>query len=193
MTIRQAQAILRPHGIVLRWMPEYGEYRVNFRGGHERTAYYTNDRDDAVATGRDMARRQPRENPGVPKWNTPGHIPGEALEVKYRRGAGKYYSHTFRPGVRQRRNANGSITLYHPKHRLWADDREHGFWDRYGDGHNPRRGGSRGMDPWMKYALIGLAVYLIIKQQQGGAGTATVLLPGGGTTVTAPDILSGGA
>jgi len=49
------------------------------------------------------------------------------------------------------------------------------------------------MDPWMKYALIGLAVYLIIKQQQGGAGTATVLLPGGGTTVTAPDILSGGA
>jgi hypothetical protein len=33
-----------------------GEIRVNLRGGSESTAYYTNDRDDAVATAKAMAR-----------------------------------------------------------------------------------------------------------------------------------------
>jgi hypothetical protein len=34
-----------------------GEYRVNFEGGKEATAYYTNDIEDALATGIDMRAR----------------------------------------------------------------------------------------------------------------------------------------
>ncbi len=37
---------------------EFGEYRVNFQRGPESTAYYTNDLDDAVTTGKDMMRRR---------------------------------------------------------------------------------------------------------------------------------------
>lgn len=33
-----------------------GEYRVNFREGREATAYYTNDMEDAFATGVTMAQ-----------------------------------------------------------------------------------------------------------------------------------------
>lgn len=33
-----------------------GEIRVNYKGGKEETAYYTNDRDDAVVTAQSMAR-----------------------------------------------------------------------------------------------------------------------------------------
>lgn len=36
------------------------EYRVNFRGGCEDTAYYTNDLADALATARDMSERAAR-------------------------------------------------------------------------------------------------------------------------------------
>jgi len=55
MVLARARMILRALGIVIR--REDGEFRVNFRGGDEATAYYTNDLDDAVGTGRDMARR----------------------------------------------------------------------------------------------------------------------------------------
>jgi hypothetical protein len=121
----------------------------------------------------------------------PGHIPGSVVEVRYRRAPGKYYQHTFKPGVHQRNNANGSVTLYHPSRRIWADDREPGFWKQYGD-HNPRRGGRMAKStPWLTYGLVGLAIYLIMKQQPGGAGVATLTVPGGGSTITAPDILTG--
>ena len=54
-TIKAAKAALKPHGISLN--KKDGEYRVNFVGGREETAYYTNDIDDAVNTGIDMAER----------------------------------------------------------------------------------------------------------------------------------------
>jgi thioredoxin reductase (NADPH) len=60
MTLAQAKAILTPIGIVL--SKTDGEYRVNFRGGGESTAYYTNDIEDAVATGKSMAKEGQHRN-----------------------------------------------------------------------------------------------------------------------------------
>jgi hypothetical protein len=57
MTIKQAKAELRPLGIALTKEPFGGEYRVNYWGGGESTAYYTNDREDAINTGKAMAAR----------------------------------------------------------------------------------------------------------------------------------------
>lgn len=37
---------------------ECDEWRVNYRGGSEATAYYTDDADDAVATARAMSHAQ---------------------------------------------------------------------------------------------------------------------------------------
>lgn len=56
MTIKEAQMELREHGMTLRKDPFGGQYRVNFKGGKEATAYYTDDRDDAVLSGISMAR-----------------------------------------------------------------------------------------------------------------------------------------
>ena len=53
MTIAQLKASL-PEGIVVRKVD--GEYRVNFRGGSEDTAYYTDDIQDAADTARVMAQ-----------------------------------------------------------------------------------------------------------------------------------------
>ena len=36
---------------------DYGEYRVNFKRGNEATAYYTDDLQDAVGTGKQMIKR----------------------------------------------------------------------------------------------------------------------------------------
>jgi hypothetical protein len=46
---------LRKYGIAI--LKVEGEYRVNFRGGKEATAYYTNDLRDAYDTGIAMAVR----------------------------------------------------------------------------------------------------------------------------------------
>jgi hypothetical protein len=59
ITLKQAKAELKPLGITITYKSTWNEYRVNFqqnRGGSEDTAYYTDDREDAVATGREMAR-----------------------------------------------------------------------------------------------------------------------------------------
>lgn len=55
LTLAGAKAELRQHGMAL--SKRDGEYRVNFRGGREATAYYASDLEDAVATGIDMAKR----------------------------------------------------------------------------------------------------------------------------------------
>ena len=58
MTYMQACAILTPLRITLRKWD--GEYRVNWRvvdGGTEETAYYTDDIEDAVETGKRRAER----------------------------------------------------------------------------------------------------------------------------------------
>lgn len=41
-------------GITIRWKADVQEFRVNFVGGAEETAYYTADRDDAAQTARAM-------------------------------------------------------------------------------------------------------------------------------------------
>jgi hypothetical protein len=53
---KEAQAQVRPLGMVLRSDMETGEYRVNFKGRRETTAYYTPDLEDAVNTARAMAK-----------------------------------------------------------------------------------------------------------------------------------------
>lgn len=55
---RDVQTELVLKGIILRWKSETEEYRVNFRGGREATAYYTNDLEDARNTGLAMADRR---------------------------------------------------------------------------------------------------------------------------------------
>lgn len=54
-TFAQVKAELREIGITISVDRDYGEYRVNFAGGSEATAYYTNDIDDALDTGCAMA------------------------------------------------------------------------------------------------------------------------------------------
>lgn len=54
-TIKQTLRTIRLNGCTANWRPQYGEFRVNVKGGTEATAYYTNDRQDAIATGKAMA------------------------------------------------------------------------------------------------------------------------------------------
>lgn len=56
ITLAQAKMELRTVGIVITHLADTDEYRVNFKGGKEATAYYTNDITDAVLTGRSMAQ-----------------------------------------------------------------------------------------------------------------------------------------
>ena len=53
MTQSEVKAKLAAVGISFRGRDN--EYRVNYRGGSEATAYYTTDLDDALETGRVMA------------------------------------------------------------------------------------------------------------------------------------------
>lgn len=55
MTIKQATFELRQVGVTLR--KQDGEYRVNVRGASELHAYYTDDLNDAVATGKTFTLR----------------------------------------------------------------------------------------------------------------------------------------
>lgn len=48
-TLKQATAELKAIGMVIR-KTDYGEYRINVKGGDEATAYYTPDIEDAVLT-----------------------------------------------------------------------------------------------------------------------------------------------
>lgn len=54
-TIKEAKRELASIAITLTKDDE-GEFRVNFRGGKEATAYYTNDLDDAIGTGKELAK-----------------------------------------------------------------------------------------------------------------------------------------
>ena len=54
LTLAMVRATLRAVGVVITKGED--EYRVNFRGGNECTAYYTNDLEDARGTGLAMMR-----------------------------------------------------------------------------------------------------------------------------------------
>lgn len=56
LTIRNAKKVMAEINVVL--IHNDGEYRVNFKGGKEATAYYTNDLSDAVGTGFAMVKQQ---------------------------------------------------------------------------------------------------------------------------------------
>lgn len=60
-----AKARLAPLGVTINWKASTDEYRVNFIGGKEATAYYTNDLRDAVGTGEAMAAHKTKygQNP----------------------------------------------------------------------------------------------------------------------------------
>ncbi len=64
-TLERAQHYLRQWNITLTHRD--GEYRVNFKGGKESTAYYTNDLEDAIQTGRAMSREGQR-NPTYKRY-----------------------------------------------------------------------------------------------------------------------------
>jgi hypothetical protein len=55
MTFNEARIIIRELGMTISRRPD-GEYRVNYRGACEPTAYYTQDLDDAVGTAKEMHR-----------------------------------------------------------------------------------------------------------------------------------------
>lgn len=55
-TIKAAQADLRSIGMTL--SHDDGEYRVNFIGGREATAYYTTDLSDAISTATQMSNQR---------------------------------------------------------------------------------------------------------------------------------------
>jgi hypothetical protein len=55
MNLKDAQAALRPHGMVMKKTGEGNEHRVNYKGGKEDTAYYSDDRMDAFHTAHKMA------------------------------------------------------------------------------------------------------------------------------------------
>lgn len=54
VTLADAKSILRNYGMTVN-KTVHGEYRVNFRGGSERTAVYENYIEDAINTGIAMA------------------------------------------------------------------------------------------------------------------------------------------
>lgn len=109
-------------------------------------------------------RRTFEGNPG-------GHIPGEVVEVRYKRGRSGFYKHEFKPGVKQKRLRPGqsftarqnAVVLYHGNRPVWEDERTPGFWDRYGHGGNPGMARRGGKNPWGQYLLWGGLAYLVYK------------------------------
>ena len=53
-TIKDTLSAIRALGLTANWT-QFAEYRINFVGGDEATAYYTNDAEDAVKTAEHMA------------------------------------------------------------------------------------------------------------------------------------------
>ena len=58
------RARLRAAGMTIRVTPD-GQYRVNFLGGCESTAFYTRDLDDALKTGLAMAAERKAATPAA--------------------------------------------------------------------------------------------------------------------------------
>lgn len=56
MTMAEAKKVAAQHGCTLKFVMDTGEYRVNCKGGTERTAYYTSSREDAVGTAVAMGK-----------------------------------------------------------------------------------------------------------------------------------------
>lgn len=125
-------------------------------------------------------RRSFMGNPG-------GHIPGEVIEVRYRRGRAGYYKHEFKPGVKQRRlrpgqsftSRHNAVVLYHNSRPVWEDERTPGFWDRYGHGGNPgmaRRRQSK-MGQYLLWGGLAYLAYYYFTSQPVSTGGANQVIP----------------
>lgn len=117
----------------------------------------------------------------------PRVIPGTALEVRYRRATdGKLYYHPFEGPVKMVANADGSVTLRGSK-RIWADDREAGFWERYGHPKRRRNPGMarrrRGKDNTMLWLIGGAAAFFFWPQISQALGLATGAVSTGGQSI----------
>jgi hypothetical protein len=118
----------------------------------------------------------------------PRVIPGHALEVRYRRATdGKLYYHPFEGPVKMVANADGSVTLRGGK-RIWADDREAGFWDRYGHPKRRRnpsmaRRRRRSKDNTMLWVLGAGAAFLFWPQISQALGLSTGAVSTGGQSI----------
>lgn len=122
-------------------------------------------------------------------------IPGRALEIRYLRSDGKRYFHPFEHRVRMVANRDGSVTL-RGRRRIHADDREAGFWQRYGHGRhgrNPVRR-SRGSAPnWLLWGGIALVGYALYHQQALAVSTGgQPIIPQPGETIWYADPYQGG-
>lgn len=60
-TIRDTLKAISDLGMAGKYDPAVREFRVNYPKGREGTAYYTDDREDAVGTARLMAAQRPRQ------------------------------------------------------------------------------------------------------------------------------------
>lgn len=135
------------------------------------------------------------------KLNPRRTIPGTALEIRYLRSDGKHYFHPFEQNVKMIANRNGSVTLRGGK-RIWANDGEPGFWERYG--HHPRRRNpvarrrrrqSGGDTNWLLIGAVGFIAYNLM---QSGAFANLVntggqnIIPQGAGTIWYSDPYTGG-
>jgi len=77
-TLADAKKHLQTLGLTLKHDAGTGEYIVNFKGGKEATAYFTDDLDDAVKTGEKMAQENPT---GDTDDQTPEDLKAEMVEV----------------------------------------------------------------------------------------------------------------
>lgn len=69
MRLSEAKRKVRPYGMTISKDPQTGEFRVNFLGGREVTAYYTDDLDDAVETAVAMSGEQDRSQEPTERKN----------------------------------------------------------------------------------------------------------------------------
>ena len=139
-------------------------------------------------------------------YHAPDHvtIPGRALEIRYLRSDGKRYFHPFEHPVKMYANRDGSVTLRGSK-RIHADDREAGFWERYGHGRTSRnaargrmnkrrtyRRSSTGGSVWL-YAGLALLLYPMLSRSWGAVSTGgQMILPQSGESIWYSDPYQGG-
>jgi len=148
MTLGRAREHLRGHGMHIK-RTEGGDFRVAHPGGEksEASAYYTNNLDDAVETGKDMARRKAE---GEAKKSRPFDDAGRPLFVKSGEGSrgGHVIGHT-KTGhpiyygamtrVRGERQLYGKTHPEHVQHAPHVIEHEGKKWVRAG--HNSDTGG----------------------------------------------------
>lgn len=125
-------------------------------------------------------------------------IPGRALEIRYLRSDGKRYFHPFEHPVKMYANQDGSVTLRGAK-RIHADDREAGFWERYGHGRHGtnvrkrRRQSSGGYGNLWLYAGLALILYPMLSRSWGAVSTGgQMILPQPGDSIWYSDPYQGG-